>query len=267
MNLENQDIAISCVDKGILSTFFNESGYVLDFTTEELDRFAVDSVGVPICEMYNLSKGKSLAKFVNEGEKRKVIKLFDDLVGYYESKWFEELEQDAKKKRRLENLKKILDKYRDDVKVSVSAPSVAKMTGSYIRDISARSMRDVEKGDFDSALTKARTLVEETFCHVIEKKGCAPDRSGEIKRKYAQVKDLYHMHGNKEIDKRINELLSGLEKILTAIAEMRNSTSDAHGVGSRRINIKAHHARLFVNSAQTMADFVLAVSEGSEVEQ
>ena len=52
-----------------------------------------------------------------------------------------------------------------------------------------------------------------------------------------------------------------LEKILSAIAEMRNKGSDSHGVGAKRINIAEHHARLYVNSAMTMADFVLAVSK------
>lgn len=72
---------------------------------------------------------------------------------------------------------------------------------------------------------------------------------------------LYNMHQNKDIDKRINGLLSGLEKILTAISEMCNKGSDSHGVGTKRINIAEHHARLFVNSSMTMADFVLSVSE------
>ena len=261
MNSLRLNVDIDCVDKGILASFFNDGGYVLDFTTEGLDRFSVDSVGVPICAVYKLSKGKSLATFVNVGEKKKVLKLFDDLIRYYEDKWSEELQQDAVKRRQLEKLKQVLDKYRDGGNVSVSIPSVKKITGSYIRDIATRSMRDVENGNFDSALTKARTLVEETFCHVIELKGLEPDKSGDIRRKYAQVKDLYNMHGNKDVDKRINELLSGLEKILTAITEMRNGVSDAHGVGLRRINIKSHHARLFVNSAQMMAGFILAVSE------
>jgi hypothetical protein len=67
------------------------------------------------------------------------------------------------------------------------------------------------------------------------------------------------MHSDAGMDKRINELLSGLEKIIDAIAEMRNKNSDAHGVGQKRINISEHHARLFVNSAMTMADFILSV--------
>ena len=71
------------------------------------------------------------------------------------------------------------------------------------------------------------------------------------------------MHQSKDADRQINELLSGLEKILSSISNMRNINSDAHGVGSKRFNIKDYHARLFVNSAMTMADFILSVSENS----
>ena len=49
------------------------------------------------------------------------------------------------------------------------------------------------------------------------------------------------------------------EKIIDSIAEMRNKNSDSHGVGQKRINILEHHARLFVNTAITMADFFLSV--------
>lgn len=145
--------------------------------------------------------------------------------------------------------------------ISVSAPSVKTIDRSYITDLSDRAMKDVIDGNYDSAITKSRTLLEEVFCYVIEKKGEEPSESGDIGKLYNQVKQLYNMHQSKDMDKRINGLLSGLEKILSAIAEMRNKGSDSHGVGARRINIADHHARLFVNSAMTMADFVLAVSE------
>lgn len=145
--------------------------------------------------------------------------------------------------------------------ISVAAPSVKTIDRSYITDLSDRALKDVIDGSYDSAVTKARTLLEEVFCYVIEKKGEAPSESGDIGKLYNQVKQLYNMHQSKDMDKRINGLLSGLEKILSAIAEMRNKGSDSHGVGAKRINIADHHARLFVNSAMTMADFVLAVSE------
>lgn len=145
--------------------------------------------------------------------------------------------------------------------ISVAAPSVKTIDRSYIADLSDRAMKDIIDGNYDSAITKARTLLEEVFCYVIEKKGENPSESGDIGKLYNQVKQLYSMHQSRDMDKRINGLLSGLEKILSAIAEMRNKGSDSHGVGSKRINIADHHARLFVNSAMTMADFVLAVSE------
>lgn len=145
--------------------------------------------------------------------------------------------------------------------VTVATPSVTTIDRAYIKDISERAMKDVLDENYDSAITKSRTLLEEVFCYVIERKGGEPSESGDIGKLYNQVKELYNMHQCKDMDKRINGLLSGLEKILSAIAEMRNKGSDSHGVGAKRITIADHHARLFVNSAMTMADFVLAVSE------
>ena len=147
--------------------------------------------------------------------------------------------------------------------VSVSIPAVETIDRHYITDLSERAMKDIEEKNYDSAITKARTLLEEVFCYVIERKNAEPSDSGDIGKLYGQVKQLYSMHQSKDMDKRINGLLSGLEKILSAIAEMRNKGSDSHGVGAKRIKISDHHARLFVNSAMTMADFVLAVSENS----
>lgn len=143
--------------------------------------------------------------------------------------------------------------------VSVDTPEIREVDRDYILTVAERANKDIADGNFDSAITKCRTLLEEVFCYVIEKKGERPDESGDIGKLYKGVKDLYNMHASKEADIRINKLLSGLEKIVSSIAEMRNIGSDSHGVGDKRFNIEAHHARLFVNSATTMADFILSV--------
>lgn len=145
--------------------------------------------------------------------------------------------------------------------VSLDIISIKRMDKSYITSLSDRAMKDVIDGNYDSAITKSRTLLEEVFFYVIEKKGEQPNESGDIGKLYNQVKQLYNMHNNKNTDIRINKLLSGFEKIISAIAEMRNKASDSHGVGVKRIKISEHHARLFVNASITMADFILAVSE------
>lgn len=69
------------------------------------------------------------------------------------------------------------------------------------------------------------------------------------------------MHTDANTDRRINTLLSGLNSIVSSIAEMRNKNSDAHGVGANRISIDEHHARLFINSAMAMADFIISVQQ------
>ena len=147
--------------------------------------------------------------------------------------------------------------------VAVAAPAVKIIDRAYIKDLAGRANKDIDEGNFDSAITKAHTILEETFCYVIEKKGEVPSDSGDIGKLYGQVKTLYNMHADKNLDKRINTLLSGLEKIISAIAEMRNKESDSHGVGSKRIGIADYHTRLFVNSAIAMADFILSVYQNT----
>lgn len=148
--------------------------------------------------------------------------------------------------------------------LEITAPAVKNIIDrDYIKDISDRAIQDVANNNYDSAITKSRTLLEEVFFYGIEKKNKTPSDSGDIKKLYKQFKELHNMHTDKDIDIRINTLLSGLEKIVSSIAEMRNTNSDSHGVGSRRIKIAEHHARLFVNAAMIMAEFTLSISNNT----
>ena len=87
-------------------------------------------------------------------------------------------------------------------KVAVQAPKIKSIDREYIKSISSRAMQDIEQGNFDSSITKARTLLEETFCYVIEKKNVVPTDSGDIAKLYKQVRTLYNMHTDTGADKR-----------------------------------------------------------------
>ena len=151
-----------------------------------------------------------------------------------------------------------------DEKINIDVPNINIVDRDYIKDLSERAMKDIDEGNLDSAITKSRTILEETFCYAIEIKGEEPSDSGDIGKLYKQVKDLYNMHANKDMDKRVNKLLSGLENIVQSIAEMRNNGSDSHGLGNKRVNISDYHARLAVNYSTTMAEFILSVSQNSK---
>ena len=72
------------IEKGAFLKLFNRGGYVLDFSTGDFDIFTKVSVGVPLCQKYELSKGKSLTAFCEEASPEDVVKLFSDLLEHYE---------------------------------------------------------------------------------------------------------------------------------------------------------------------------------------
>lgn len=146
----------------------------------------------------------------------------------------------------------------------ISVKNVKNIDRDYIKSLSDRAIANVNCGHYDSALTQARTILEEIFNYVLEKQNIQPSSRGNINKLYKQVKDEYKMHEDKNADKRIKRLLSGLENIVSAVSEMRNKNSDSHGVGERRLTIDKHHARLAVNAATTMADFILSVEKKSD---
>ena len=247
---------IDHVDLSVLIDNFNKGGWVLDFTDRSFNEFTNDSIGIRVQTICRLSKGWSLVEFSRYGESSKVVKLYADLLRYYESKNDSRLANTVD----VEKVRAIIEKYKV-IAPTLQMPALKRVTNEYLREFFGRAYLDIEQGQYDSALTKAKTLLEETFCEVLQRNGKTKKKTDDIYTLYSEVKSLYGMHPHKEYDKRINETLNGVEKILKGISEMRNLASDAHGMGVTRFRIEAHHARLFVNAAAMMAEFVLAVAE------
>lgn len=72
------------------------------------------------------------------------------------------------------------------------------------------------------------------------------------------------MYGDACTDRCNSTLLSGLDKIVSSISEMRNTDSDAHGGCTARIPTDERHARLFIN-ASAMMNFILSVENMANV--
>ncbi|MCQ2588569.1 MAG: abortive infection family protein [Treponema sp.] len=249
-------------EKAFCLRFFNTSGYVFDFSNNRFDDFTEKVVGFPIQAKYGLSKGASLEQFVHDSDDNVNLKLFSELLNYFELNCLDN-EEDDERIKRFHKCKTIIEKYRSP-SVEISIPSIKESPNKYILDLSKQALKCIDDGDYYSAVTKSRTMIEEALCLAIEQQGCVPLEKGDVVQLYAQFKPLYNMHSDKTMDKRINNLLSGINKIIESISEMRNKNSDSHGVGSKRIIIKKHHALLFVNSAMTITNFILAVVENKK---
>lgn len=175
------------IEKGTLIKLFNRGGYVLDFSTNEFDTFTMESVGIPLCQHYRMSKGKSLTAYCNEATEENSIKLLTDLFQYYELSYIPNSWDNDKEFQPLyEKCKAIIERERGTV--LVETPALKNIDRQYIIDLSARASRDVENGEYDSAITKSRTLLEEIFIKAIEEKGEQPSESGDINKLYNQVK-------------------------------------------------------------------------------
>ena len=152
----------------------------------------------------------------------------------------------------------MLNKCGDDV--IVEAPKVKVVTYQYIQELPDRIKEDIQNKDFDSVVTKSRTLLEEVFIYIIEK--ITKERyqcNGNLLHIYSEVKELINMRQQNDWDKRVNDMISGINKIIDAIGSMRNMNSDAHGVGVGRITIKEREARLIASSAIMVAEYILSV--------
>ena len=75
---------LSKIEIGAFLNFYNRNGYVLNFSTSSFDAFTMQSIGVPLCQRYQLSKGKSLMAYCDDADYDDVFKLLADLLKYYE---------------------------------------------------------------------------------------------------------------------------------------------------------------------------------------
>lgn len=141
---------------------------------------------------------------------------------------------------------------------AIQTPAVNAITVPYVHSLRERCEADLMSGNYDGVIAKSRTLMEETLIHILEQNNVIPSTSGRIRDLYNQVKQLRNMQQSSEFDNRVNGLLSGLEKIVQNIGDMRNMNSDAHGAGSGRINIKEKEARLVMNAAITYCEYILS---------
>ena len=145
--------------------------------------------------------------------------------------------------------------------VQLESPKMQIIDAPYIQGLSERCKADFAAGNYDSVITKSRTIIEEVLVYILELRKEPVNAKGDIGKLYNQVKNCLHMQQDKSYDGRINSLLFGLERIVESIGAMRNANSDAHGVGSSRIQVKEREARLAMNSAITFCEYILSVGK------
>lgn len=141
----------------------------------------------------------------------------------------------------------------------IASSSIKVITNQYVRELPNRIQEDLLSGDYDSVVSKSRLLVEETCIYILEQMKIDYNKNGDVKVLREECKKALGMKQCSKWDKRINDMVSGLNKIIDSVGDMRNSNSDAHGVGSERIEIKDREAKLVANATVALCEYFLDV--------
>lgn len=141
------------------------------------------------------------------------------------------------------------------IKPELPFQKASAVTEIFIEEQINKCREKINSGDYDGAITNARTLVEALLTSIEQELDPnAPPPDGDILKAYNRVRILLNLDpSRKDISDAVKQVLTGLASIVHGLATMRNKMSDAHGTLYRPTR---HHAKLAVNSAKTLADFL-----------
>ncbi len=134
-----------------------------------------------------------------------------------------------------------------------------KITREFANEQLDKIRKKLDENDFDGVITNVRSLIENVLNEIYkELTGLDEKNSKEITMDFAKIKKELNLDKIYEIDKELNNIVSGLEKILGGIAAISNKMADRH---NRKFKPEKRHAQLIVNSAFTFISFIYDVLE------
>jgi len=256
--------SLTLADKRVLEYFFNmSSGYVLDFSTPEFDRFCFDAVGIDInSECYlkdGTSKARKLRSFWSIEPDNITGKLILELINY----------ADKVGADNASNYKKNSDACRAIANrlLSVSPNMLdlkqhaTKFDSEYLAG-QIRRMEDSVNNDPALAIGTAKELVETCCKTILVERGVEEvsdklDISTLTKMTLKKLKLVPEGVPNEARGADvIKRLLQNLGTIGNGLAELRGLYGTGHGKHGSASGLSTRHAKLAVGSASTLALFL-----------
>jgi hypothetical protein len=148
----------------------------------------------------------------------------------------------------------VLDKTRGEISVDVKLEP-SHLSHAFIMEQIEKCRTKIGQGDYDGAITNARSLVEAVLA-AIEKEfdAQAPDYDGDLPKLYKRVqKHLNLSPENPKISNSLKQTLTGFVSIIGGLSGLSDKMGDRH---VREYKPAAHHAVLIVNAAMTFSNFI-----------
>lgn len=265
------------MEKGAFLKLFNRGGYVLDFSTADFDAFTMDSVGVALCQTYQMSKGKSLNAYISEANEQDAYKLLSDLLLYYETQYGQfETETSGSDlmgfstsgtyRRLYQNCKDIIDKYRPVEPNNEIAKAVEVSFSSEYMSQQIKLMLDNQEKYPAEAIGKAKELIESCCRTILLKRGEAINKDWSFQQLVGRVFKVLDVMPDKVDDKNpiagsFKQIYGSLKGIIGPIAEIRNDYGTGHGRPADFKGLDSRHAMLLVGMSATLVQFLWMTHE------
>jgi hypothetical protein len=143
-------------------------------------------------------------------------------------------------------------------RIAVSAPLLVALTEESISEHIEKANAKIEDGDAAGAIASAYTLVESFFKETYRTVTGTPfkDGEGDIRTLYGAVAECLNLSPKEQsLETYLKAILQGSVSQIGGLYELANKASDRH---ARKYNPAPHHAKLAVNVAFTLCEFVLS---------
>lgn len=126
----------------------------------------------------------------------------------------------------------------------------------FIEQQLAKADEKIREGDWDGAITNARSLLEAVLTELERELDPDPEPyDGDLPKLFKRVQKLLNLDpARPDVEGPLKQVLSGLASIVSGLSGLSNKMGDRH---VRTYKPAKRHALLVVNAAKTLANFVL----------
>ena len=142
------------------------------------------------------------------------------------------------------------------IPATIMPQGLAAISHDAVNEQVSKANRRIATGDFAGAIASSYTLTEHLLKLILREADINfSENEGDIRALYRLVREPLNLNpGGEDIAAHLKPILDGFQKLVSGIYELSNKASDRH---ARRYNPAAHHAKLAVNAAFALCEFLV----------
>ena len=145
------------------------------------------------------------------------------------------------------------------ITIPVKFENATRVNSEFVKRQIEKCNSKLKDADYDGAITNARSLVEGILGEIYQKcTGEILEETGDLLKDYKKVKDLLNLSEKQYIQESIKGIIRSFYGIIQSIDTLSNRMGDRH---RPLIKPERHHAKLVVDSAVTISDFLFSSME------